>query len=380
MDNNGSFTNETGNYLGATDGYLDKSTHTYQIGVDQNMTADEYRLNNTSTHIIQSYQNASTDDEMTTEQFSAVLFALLIFKWILSPLILTANSLSIIVIVKYIKNLTPTHIGIAFLAIAGLFVGIVPLFSLAFYLMGNSVHCKHIYDLMVWVTLAAHGLNISAMLLIALERYLVLSRQFHRKHLTVRRQVGLSMGFFVYFLLLDTSITLLSDSEVKNGVLVITFEHKAVLDALSILTYTVITLTVVFCYIYILKFLWKERRTLVSGQNSSNQQISQKEKKTRVLIVKILTLYLVGTSPTFVYGVLVGNNPKYLNLELLEFSRLLWCATTLVDIFICVWKVPEFQEGYRKILFCPRKPRIIQVAPRPNVQPCGSSQPLEPRR
>ena len=220
----------------------------------------------------------------------------------------------------------------------------------------------------------------SAMLLIALERHLVISRQFHRKHLTVRRQVGLSMAFFVYFLLLVTITTLLSDSEVKNGVLVITFEHKAVLDALSILTYTVLTLTVVFCYIYILKFLWKKRRTLVSSQNSSNQQNSQKEKKTRVLIVKILTLYLVGTLPTFVYGVLVGNNPKYLNLELLEFSRLLWYATTLVDIFICAWKVPEFQEGYRKIVFCPRKPRIIQVAPMSNIQPCGSSHPLEPRR
>ena len=140
MDNVGSFTNETGNYLGATDSYPDKSTHTYQIDVDQNMTAEEYRLNNNSTQMNQSYQNKSTDDEMTTEQYSAVLFAFLIFKWILSPLILTANSLSIIVIVKYIKNLTPTHIGIAFLAIAGLFVGIVTLFSLAFYLMGNSVH------------------------------------------------------------------------------------------------------------------------------------------------------------------------------------------------------------------------------------------------
>ena len=149
MDNNGSFTNETGNYLGATDSYPDTSTHTYQMGVDQNMTADEYRLNNNSTHINQSYQNASTDDEMTTEHYSTLLFAFLIFKWILSPLILTANSLSIIVIMRYIKKVTPTHVGIAFLAIAGLFVGIVPLFSLVFYLMGNSVHSKHIYDLMV---------------------------------------------------------------------------------------------------------------------------------------------------------------------------------------------------------------------------------------
>ena len=374
MDNNGSFTNETGNYLGATDSYPDTSTH-------MNMTADEYRLNYNSTHINQSSQNVSTDGEMTTQHYSTLLFAFLIFRWILSPLILTANSLSIIVIMRYIKKLTPTHIGIAFLAIAGLFVGIVPLFSLAFYLTGSSVHSKHIYDLIVWVTLLAIFLNISAMLLIALERYiLVTSWQFHRTRLTVRRQAGLSMAFFVYFLLFATILTLLTDSEVKYGVLVTTSKYEVVSEALLFPNYTLVTFALVFCYLNILKFLWKKKSTLVSSQNRSNQQDFLKEKNTTALIVIILTLYLVGTLPLFLYFVLTQHNTKYLNLELLEFSRLLWCVTTLVDTFICAWKVPQFQKGYIKILCFLQKSGTIRIDPGPNVLPCGNSQPLEPRR
>ena len=46
---------------------------------------------------------------------------------------------------------------------------------------------------------------------------------------------------------------------------------------------------------------------------------------------------------------------------------------------LCV-NVPEFQKGYRKILCCHRKSRIIQVAPWSSVEPFRSSLPLVPRR
>ena len=132
-----------------TDVYNGASAHTYQMDVDQNMTVNEYWLNCNSTYINHSYNNVSTDDEMTIVQYSSILFALLIFKWILSPLIVSANGLTIVVIVKYIKKVTPTHVGIAFLAIAGLFVGISLLLNLVVHLLGNSVHSEHIYNMTV---------------------------------------------------------------------------------------------------------------------------------------------------------------------------------------------------------------------------------------
>ena len=62
-----SVSDETSDYLDTTaDSYPDNSAQRYQMGVDQNMTADEYWLHYNTTEIYQSYQNKSTDDEMTT--------------------------------------------------------------------------------------------------------------------------------------------------------------------------------------------------------------------------------------------------------------------------------------------------------------------------
>ena len=131
-------------------------------------------------------------DEITRKEQSALTFVLRMFMWILSPIILTCNGLTIIVVMKYIKKVTPTHVVIAFLAFAGLFVGILPIFSL----VGDSVQSKSINDLNGWVTIAARSLSISGIVLIAVERcFLVTSLKLYQKYLTVHRQVGLCIAF-----------------------------------------------------------------------------------------------------------------------------------------------------------------------------------------
>ena len=172
----------------------------------------------------------------------------------------------------------------------------------------------------------------------------------------------------------------MADIESRDGVLILNFKDKIVVYALCISTYSLLTCALAFCYFRICVFLWKHRKALVSNQNSSSQKNFQKEKKTTVIIAIILTVYLTGTLPLFIYFLMAGNNPKLVSLEVYEFLRCLWCVTSLVHIPIYAWKVPEFQKGYRKILCCLRKVRTIQVAPRSNVQPCVMNFPLEPRR
>ena len=188
-----SVSDETSDYLDTTaDSYPDTSAQTYQMGVDQNMTADDYWLHYNTTEISQSYQNKYTDDEMTTEQYSTLLFPLLIFKWILFPFIVTANGLTIIVVMKYVKKITPSHVGIAFLSYTGLLVDIVPFLNPVIHLMGDSVHLRYV---IIWLFIVVPGLNISAMLLIAFERFiLVTSWKWHKNHLTVRRHIGLCIA------------------------------------------------------------------------------------------------------------------------------------------------------------------------------------------
>ena len=328
--------------------YLSTSAHVNNTG----MAADEYN----TTEVYQPFQNVTTDveatdNEMTTDEYTALLSTLLIFKWILSPFILTGNGLTIAVVMKYIKVVTPTHVGIAFMSFTGLFVGIIPLLNLTIYLMGDSVNTKYISILIVWFLLLARGLNVSAILLIAFERcFLVTSWKLYKRHLTVRRHVGLSMAICVCFVLLATILTLLTDSEFKYGVIELKAKEKTIFSVVVVSTYTLLTCIIMYCYLKICLFIWKQRKTLVLNQNNSNQQNFQKEMKTTVLIAIILTLYLAGTLPTFVYAVLAGNNPKILKPALMLIFQLLWYVATLIDTFIYAWKVPEFQQGYRKIL------------------------------
>ena len=375
------------------------------------MTADEYN----TTEAYQSFQNETTNDEatdneMATDEYSSLLSALLIFTWILSPFVLTGNGLTIAVVMKYIKMVTPTHVGIVFLSFTGLFVGIIPLLNLAIYLMGDSVNAKYIHNSTVWVSLVARGLNVCAILLIAFERcFLVTSWKLYKKHLTVRKQIGLSIAFCVYFVLSATVLTLVTDSEListtvltlvtdselisttvltlvtdsefKYGVMEIRSKRKTIVYVLVVPPYTLATCTIAYCYLKICFFIWKPRKSLVSSQNNSNQQNFQKEKKTTVLIAIILTVYLAGTLPNLVYSMLAINNPKIIiKPVLLAIFRLLLYVATLIDTIIYAWKVPEFQKGFHKILCCLLKSRIIQVAPLPNVESLGNNLPLEPRR
>ena len=374
MDAIQSVTDNKDDYLStATDGYHDTSAHAYQMDMDQDMSTDDDWLSNNTTDVYQSYWNAITDadtidDQMTTDGYSALFSALLISSWTSCPFILTGNSLTIVVIARYIKKVTPTDVSIAFLAVAGLSVGVVDFLTPVMQLIGHSAHSEYVYGLISWVNMVAMGLNISAIFLIAFERCcLVTSSELHQKYLTVKRQVGLCVGFSVYFLVSATILTLMLDYEFRYGVLVPKFEQKTVVYVINTTPYTLISCSIAYCSLKIDLFVWKHRKALIAGQNSSNGKNFQKEKETTRLIAIILTVYLFGTLPTSAYGLMTGNNPEFMKPELWALFRLLWCATSLADILIYVLKVPEFTEGYRKILRCFRKHPTNQIVPQYSI-------------
>ena len=255
-----------------TDGYHDTSAHAHQMHMNRDM----------STGVSWLFLNATTDDEPTedriaTDQSTVLYLTLDVCMIILSPFILTGNGLTIIVVVQFIRKVTPTHVAVAFLAFAGLFVGMIPLFSLTFYLMGDSVYSRYIDDLNVWVTVAARTLNISAILLIAVERcFLLTSWTLYIKHLTTRRQFGLCLVFCVYSFVFATIFTLMADSELKFYLRFQMFLQRReffVAYILFLLIYILESCILAFCYLKIYLFLWKHRKTANSSQKSSQQKI-----------------------------------------------------------------------------------------------------------
>ena len=350
--------------------------------MDQDRSTDD-RMSYNTTHIYQFFQNV-TDDETT--QDNVVSFTIGIILWILCPFILTCNGMTIAVVVKFIKTTTPTHVVIAFLGFAGLFVGIGPLSNLALYLIGDSVHSRYISNFNVWVTVVARTLNVSAIMSIAIERCLLMtSWKLYLKYLTVRRQLGFCIAFCVYSFLFTTIFTFMADLEIKpnNRLLYQVLLQKEVVFLVRVFFLPVFTLQsciIAICYLTILVFLWKHRKTLTSNQSTSDQQNFKKEKKTTVLIVAILTLYMTGTFVPFVYYFVAQTYPSIWSHELFRFISLAWHIISLTDTFIYAWKVPEFQEGYRIILCCLRRYHSNQVFPSCTVQFHGINLPLEPKR
>ena len=62
-------TDETDDYLGTTtDGYHDTSAHAYQMGLDQDLTTDEYWLHYNTTDVYHSGENVTTEYPKTTDE------------------------------------------------------------------------------------------------------------------------------------------------------------------------------------------------------------------------------------------------------------------------------------------------------------------------
>ena len=322
-------------------------------------------------------------DETTAEEAVIFIFVLLILKSIMSPLILTVNSCTIIVVIKYIKKITPTHIVIAFLAVAGVFVGIVPLLNLVAYLVGDSVQAEIICGVLNWAKVMSIWLSVWAIMLIAVERFiLVTSWKWHRKHLTLRVQAYLCLGLGFCGLALATLFSFRAKTEFSYSdcYIVKVSDNMFLVYIFMIPSQIVITCSLVYCYLTIYHFIRKNKKNLVSSQNSSKDSNVKKETKTTVLIAIILIAYLFGTLPASIYRLMATRSPAIWKVEVWESFRLLWYIVTLLNNFIYVWKVPEFQEGYRKILCCLQRCRAKRIVPWHNVRLRGMNFPLEPRR
>ena len=292
------------------------STYRSRGSTEDHLQTDEHMSTNTNNNMLPTHMyestNVTTDDEITADETVLFVFVLLILKLILSPLILTGNSLTIIVVMKYIKKITPSHVVIAFLAIAGLFVGIVPLLNLVVYLVGDSVETKTICGAMTGAKTMAIWLNIWAIMLIAIERFiLVTSWKWHREHLTSRVQAYLCFVVGICGLIVAILFSFLTKTKLSYGdcYFLMVSENKFIVYVAMVSSQAVITCSVVYCYLRICHFIRKNRKNLASSQNTSSESNFNKERKTTFLIAIILIAYLVGTVPATIYILMTSHNP-----------------------------------------------------------------------
>ena len=295
-------------------------------------------------------------------------------RCVLACITLAGNIFNIAIITKYVKHVTPTHIALAFQATANILAGGLPFIQLA--LTGDKP--KSMCGFTLFVMILTYYMNSFSIMLIAAERCILLvSWKWYKQFWTNKKQACLCACACFWCVFVGAVTTLHVDSEIRLKSCFFTqlTGNKLLVYMLTILSYLLASLILIFCYLRILYFLWKHRMTM----NSSTSQ-RQREKKTTRLVAVILTVYIIGTLPVINYRALQEAKSQNWNRGLVIAFRIIWHVSTLLNTFIYVFKAPEFHQVYEKV-FCCKMFRRKKVEP-PDIQLRAVSVPvgLEPRR
>ena len=131
--------------------------------------------------------------DIKLSNYSLFLFALCVLKCVLSPPIITGNCLTLTLIIRHVKK-TPSHASVGFLACADLLVGFTPSFFLVMYLNFELLENKAFCSYLAWLEAFLLAVSTTAKVIIACERCLLITNwQIHRRHLSVRKQIYVSV-------------------------------------------------------------------------------------------------------------------------------------------------------------------------------------------
>ena len=145
------------------------------------------------------------------ELYFGLSFYFCIVRCCLSPLILLGNRITVVIVTRYLKRFTPTHVAVTYLAVADFTVGMMPWLRLITYLTQDFSHWRNWSTITSWIenVVAAQGLN--AIMLVAVERYYLIKKwNTYQQHHSVTKQTLLS-GITGLFLLLTPTIGIILD-------------------------------------------------------------------------------------------------------------------------------------------------------------------------
>ena len=318
------------------------------------------------------------ENNMNTNNYVLFSLVLCVLKCILSLPIITGNGMILFIIIRHAKK-TPSHVSVGFLAFADLSAGLAPWFFLAIYLRGELAQQKVFCTFTAWLEAVTIALDSIAVFIIACERCLLITNwQLHRKWLSVRKQIYVSLFGIFGASVIPTASSLAGDVlPMYENCYWALISEKLVPYILLIPTYTIFSTALICCNLRIVHFVWKHKLMLVPNQNSANKKDFGKEKKTTTIQAFIVSYYILSTLPLMVHSCVVPSDPSRWQVALLDTWLFIWYLTALVNPLIYAYRVPEFQAEYRKIccgLICKRRKKFV-------VSSHGLiNEPFQPRR
>ena len=306
----------------------------------------------------------------------------------MSPFILLSNGLTVVIVTKYVKKVTPTHVAVTYLAITDFMVGITPWF----YLTSNLTqsywkHWRNWCTFAVWFDYVSSALSTVAVMFVAVERcFLITKWVLYQKHYTVRKQniiSGVSASFVSEGVTADIAFTSVNPVLGKCYFDLITTRN--VFGFILELIFSIIPFILILSYVRIIYFLWKQRRLVAARQQIQNQPT--RERKTTILMALIVSIYLSTTVPAWIYPITLSEYVTIHQVGTLDIFICIFYCNTLVNPTLYASRIPVFKETYGKIFS--RIPwfgrnRIdrmnASLEPRRNVDIIRNNKSLEPRR
>ena len=283
----------------------------------------------------------------TIEQYFGFSFYICVVECCLSLLTLLGNGLTVVIVTKYLKKVSPTHVTVTYLAIADFTVGMMPWFHFTTYLTQGFKAWRNWCTLAAWFNYFSSCLNIVAVMFVSLERcFLITEWDLYQKKYTVTKQnviSGISASCVLLAVMADIA---LSDLNPKLGRCYFNFvTDENVLCIISHLLFVIISFILVLSYVRIIYFLWKQRKS-VEGMSISQ---STRGKKTTILMALIVSIYLSTTVPLMVYSQTLPDVVMQHQIETLDIFICIFYCNAIVNTILYAARIPMFKEAYGKI-------------------------------
>ena len=206
----------------------------------------------------------TTTTTVRIEQYFGLSFYIFVVECCLSPFILFGNRLTVVIVTRYLKKFTPTHVAATYLAVADFTVGMMPWFHLTTYLtQDDSKFWRNWCKFAAWFDNVLTALNITAVMFIAVERcFLITKWDLYQKHYTVKKQKMITAVSASVFSMMITAKIALSKLNPNFG----KCYHPMIFnlndyDIIPCLFFVIISFVLVLSYIRIIYFLWKRRKS-----------------------------------------------------------------------------------------------------------------------
>ena len=326
----------------------------------------------------------------TIERHLGLPFYICIVTCCLSPWILLVNGLTVVIAIRYVTRVTPTHVAVAYLAAVDFLVGMTPWFQLTTYLTQGNKQWGYWCIFSNWLENVSVVMNLNAVMLIAIERYFLITKwNRHPRNYSAKKH-GMVTGISTLLIIL-TLILIIIVGEVNPifGRCHLVFnKKKTIVRLMRGLCYVVISLLLIVSYVRIVFFLWKQRRAaMVRIQTHLNRS-----RRTTVLVTLVVTIYIVTTVPGAIYLLVLstvhGDNITKSQVNILGILFLIYYCNSIVNPIIYAFRIPDFKKAYCKIfdIICKTERNRVDVMNTPGNNmdelrgPVRINVPLEPRR